>query len=382
LEDPVARDAAHRRIDELDRAYAFPSSVSLIAENLRRYLSTIFVAGEWSLKPLFLRGIYFTSSLREGSELDQELAQVIGVPVDQLPSGRAWERDTSFFLRDLFLEKIMPEWGLVTRATDTKRLVRRRLLAVIGCGTAALAAVLLLSWFGYSAMKESIGRQSGYWLRAGEGWTPNPNNKWMPIVSGKGGSYQYHGEQPVGRGIRPSTRDLFEGSGKSLVDFHATLRDLTEKELRISPVFRPFYKLVGNYDIERRRDQRIVLEGSVIMPLLETARDKIVTAEGSASRGDSSLELDALLSLVKLESGIIKRGQHMTERIAPADSVMGSLLAYVVPKQKSLDTTMANVIAWTYPKGGGATTWPSGWMSGGVRWTRRNRVASLPTMKR
>ena len=37
----------------------------------------IFVAGEWSAKPLFLRGIYFTSSMREGSALDAELADIL-----------------------------------------------------------------------------------------------------------------------------------------------------------------------------------------------------------------------------------------------------------------------------------------------------------------
>src|SRR5205823_1548638 len=101
LEDPVAKETSHRRTDEVDRLYAFPNSIALIAPNLRRYLSTIFVQSEWSAKPLFLRGIYFTSALREGSELDQELAQALGVSVEELPSGRMWERETSLFLRDL-----------------------------------------------------------------------------------------------------------------------------------------------------------------------------------------------------------------------------------------------------------------------------------------
>ena len=74
------------------------------------------------------------SSLREGSELDQELAQAIGVSVDELPSGRVWERETSLFLRDLFVEKIFREWGLVTRATNTLRMLRRRKLAIFGLG--------------------------------------------------------------------------------------------------------------------------------------------------------------------------------------------------------------------------------------------------------
>ena len=42
-------------------------------------------------------------------ELDQELALAMGVSVEELPTGRAWEREISFFLRDLFVEKIFRE---------------------------------------------------------------------------------------------------------------------------------------------------------------------------------------------------------------------------------------------------------------------------------
>ena len=213
LEDPVAKDPNNRRTEEVDRLYAFPNSLSMMSASLRQYLSTIFVAGEWSAKPLFLRGIYFTSSLREGAELDQELAEAMGVSVEELPTGRAWEREISFFLRDLFVEKIFREWGLVTRATNALRMLRRRKLAVLAVGALALLVFLFLSLLGYRAMKDSIGHQSGYWLRASEGW--NAANEWMPIVSpAEGGGFAYNGDEPVGRGIRSRTRDLFDGAGK------------------------------------------------------------------------------------------------------------------------------------------------------------------------
>ena len=118
-------------------------------------------------------------------------------------------------------------------------------------------------------MKDSIGRQSGYWLRAGEGWSDD--HKWMPIVTKSDAGYTYNGDQPVGRGERSQTKNLFDGGGKSLVDFHGTLRDLTEKPLQISPLFRPFYRIVGNFDAERKQAQRIVFEGSVVKPLLRPA---------------------------------------------------------------------------------------------------------------
>ena len=361
LEDPVAKDPNNRRIEEVDRLYAFPNSLSLISANLRQYLSTIFVAGEWSAKPLFLRGIYFTSSLREGAELDQELAQAMGVAVEELPSGRAWEREISFFLRDLFVEKIFREWGLVTRATDTKKLLRRRALALFGAGLLAMAVLLLFSWFGYSRMKESIGRQSGYWLRAGEGWSDD--HKWMPIVTKSDAGYTYNGDSPVGRGERPETRNLFDGGGKSLVNFHAALRELTEKPLRISAVFRPFYRFVGNFDAERKQAQRILFEGSVVKPLLEATREKMTVPVTAVSAASLQSEADALLSLVQIESGLVKRQQFLDNTIATPDQIIPPLQKYVV--DQASDPALVEVGDWTYTKGDGAKKWPGTWMSGG-----------------
>ena len=79
-----------------------------LAPRLRRYLETIFVAGEWSAKPVFLRGIYFTSSMREGKALDEAIALATGLPLDQLPEDRSWEKNRAFFLRDLFRRKGVP----------------------------------------------------------------------------------------------------------------------------------------------------------------------------------------------------------------------------------------------------------------------------------
>ena len=373
LEDPVAKDRNNGRIQEVDRLYAFPNSLSMISANIRQYLSTIFVAGEWSAKPLFLRGIYFTSSLREGAELDQELAQAMGVSVEELPTGRAWEREISFFLRDLFVEKIFREWGLVTRATDTKKLLRQRGLAVFGAGLLAMAVFFLFSWFGYSRMKDSIGRQSGYWLRAGEGWSND--HEWTPIVTKSDTGYAYHGDQPVGRGERSETKNLFDGGGKSLVNFHETLRNLTEKPLRISAVFRPFYRIVRNFDAERKQAQRVVFEGSIVKPLLDATRQKITAPVTTAHAANLQLEANALLSLIQIESGLVKRQQFLGSvlrfaasspvggGIATPEQVIPPLQKYVI--DRDYDPTLVEVGNWTYTKGDGAKAWPGRWMSGG-----------------
>src|ERR1041384_8355184 len=98
---------------------------------LRRYLELIFVAGEWSPKPLFLRGIYFTSSMRQGAELDEEVAKILGMSVDALPGGGVSE-EKSYFIRDVFTAKVFKERGLVTRATSVTKQQRSRKLALVG----------------------------------------------------------------------------------------------------------------------------------------------------------------------------------------------------------------------------------------------------------
>src|SRR6185295_91607 len=142
LFDPVhTEDTQARRIDQVDALYALPDSLTKIGPRLRRYLEMIFVAGEWSPKPLFLRGIYFTSSMTEGSALDAELAEVLGVPVDSLPEGRVWRRDRAYFLRDLFIEKVFREKGLVTRASNADKQVRTRRAVLLVAGFVAIVAM-------------------------------------------------------------------------------------------------------------------------------------------------------------------------------------------------------------------------------------------------
>ena len=138
LEPVNTEDPNARRADQVDDLYSFPDSLVAIAPRLRRYMEMIFVQGEWSPKPLFVRGIYFTSSMRQGSALDKELADALGVPVDSLPEGRVWDQERAFFLRDLFMKKVFPEKGLVTREKKATGLHRRRKVAVLAAGFGAV----------------------------------------------------------------------------------------------------------------------------------------------------------------------------------------------------------------------------------------------------
>ncbi len=168
LADPVnSDDPMGRRIDEVDALYAFPDSLVKLAPRLRRYLEMVFVAGEWSQKPLFLRGIYFTSSMREGDALDSDLAEVLGVQVDALKEGKLWERDRSYFLKDVFMEKVFREKGLVTRESNVGKSRRRQSLILITSGTVLALVAGLWTYFASTRLEKSI---------------ETPRRDWEPIA--------------------------------------------------------------------------------------------------------------------------------------------------------------------------------------------------------
>jgi len=367
LLDPMPRHL-ERRTDEVDRLFSLPHSVSLVAANLQNYLQTIFIAGAWSARPLFLRGIYFTSSLREGSALDQELAQALTLSVDSLPEGRAWERDRSYFLRDVFVEKAFREQGLVTRATDTKKLVLRRRLSLLGFGLVGIIALVALSWLGYTSLQRSIGTQSGYWARAADGWN---GNSWEPVVQREenGSGYKYLGDQPVGPGDSPASRMHFKAGDASVTDFHAQLQELSAAPLHVPFVFRPLTHFGVGIDTDRKRAQRVVFEDSAVAPVLEVARQKMISGSPVPKLGspEAVTEGVALLGLVRLEAGIVNRREHKNIGMFTGEKLLPPLFTYTSgPK---FDEPLPKMLDTTYQQ-----TWPPDYLSGGFNLTDNTAV--------
>jgi hypothetical protein len=373
LLDPVPVEPGGRRADEVDRLYDYPQSLSALAPRLRRYLETIFVAGEWTSRPLFLRGIYFTSSMREGSALDEELAQVMGLPVDQLPAGRAWEREHSYFLKDLFLDKVFREDSLVTRATNTDRLLVYRKLLLFGAGVLGLLLLLFFGIAGYHSLQESIVAQSGFWARAREGWI---GKTWHPIVvPDPAGSalFQFRGDQPVGPGLTPETRAEFRYEKLSVSDFHGALRELAGKPLDIPLVFSLFAHSGAGLDKGRQHAQRVLFEDSVIKPLLDATRTKMsepnpllpVRGKPDPRPPDrvSTLEAKALLALVRVEISA-RRNFGQPAESTPGTVFLAPLLEYVADRPN--EPRLVDIMNWTYTANpDGRDKWPVAWASGG-----------------
>ena len=351
LKDPVPTDAGKRRMDEVDSLFSLSASIGALAPRLRKYLETIFVVGGQQAKPLFLRGIYFTSALTEGKELDTELAAALGLSEDQLPASKAWERERSYFLKDLFLHKVFKEKGLVTRASNTDQLVKTRQRIIGGVVVAGLVSVLAVSIFGYLALKSSVGAELVFW-RAGakaENWT---GKKWKPIVNSR---LEYTGNDIV---------QLEDHSEWQIVLFHEKLQQRVSTDMQIPWVYKPIESLALKANASRRQAQRILYDASVIAPTVEANRDRLVNST-SWSTADS----ERLAALIQLEGAIYLKQMPGFDSDYPAEDffkpLLGPSMASAPAGKADLDTLM-KIYEWTYLRGGaGKGQWPGAWLSSG-----------------
>ena len=257
-----------RQLREPDALYAFPQSLSKMATRMARYLELIFSVGsQWSCKPLFFRGIYFTSSMQEGSALDMELAESLGVAVDSLPDGRVWKRDRAFFLRDLFMKKVFREKGLVTRATNAKKMYTRRKAVVL---ISAIASVILLLFFTvYAGIRwdRSIGGLKEYLTHASQGM-PQLNNLKVIQFNNDGG-YSSKGNVEV---------KLSSGKRVRRNEFYAQLADMVNRwqEKGVPFVFAPAAMFSVRINPRSLNEaQAVVYEKGVLQPFLRAACTKM-----------------------------------------------------------------------------------------------------------
>lgn len=353
LRDPIPENPEGRRCDEVDALYALPHSLLQLGPRLRRYLETIFVAGEWSAKPLFLRGIFFTSSMREGAALDAELASVIGIPVDALPEGKVWDRERAYFLRDLFMEKVFREKGLVTRATNTAQMLRRRRLAMFGSAATALLVFLGIMWLGARAMKGSAKDRSDFWKTTADvQWQ---DQIWkqpiIPLLPG-GGFADYATNQVMLGGVK-----------KGLGEFHASLRDQAEQPLKGNALLAGPQRI---FNENSRTAQRVLFETGVIKPLLDATQQKF--GRDPARTPDATARLaDALATLLRLEAATL--GSNRTELTQEdADKFLTTLLGYATSGPALVEKDLARTMVRTYAASsnpGQPNLWPPLWTSGG-----------------
>lgn len=284
LLDPVHSDdpVNGRRIDQVDAMFAFPDGIMQLAPRLRRYLETIFVAGTWSTKPLFLRGIYFNSALREGDALDADLAAMFNVPVENLPEGKVWERERSYFIRDLLMSKVFRERGLVTRANNARKLQRQRMGLVLGAASIALVLSIGLVTISGLRFKSKIGSHRAFWSTVADAIvTPDAtgDSRIWSALSPEDGGYaisnpKWWNQSTQSRLEKVLTDEAAEDLRYTTVI--AAVAGRASKKIEMPVEFRWLRALGVSSPSERQRDAaRAVVDNALLKPLVEATRARI-----------------------------------------------------------------------------------------------------------
>lgn len=305
LKDPVP-SPGRKRFDEVDSLFALPSSFEGIAPKLERYLRQIFAVDEWSAKPPFLRGIYFTSALQQGAVLDEALARAVGMSVEQYERGGGEDdlslaRNRSYFLRDFFLEKVFAERGLVVKSSKSvAKMSGWKLWVPLGFAF----ALLLLGIVG--------------WIT---GRTPPPELKAWRFLADEAYSTENYGFRPLIELRNDGSWGYIEKPVKA-DRLLSTLDELGTKHLKSAPkfgwLFGPAAVMDGGVKQDRSGAYRVAVDKIVLVPLLEAALDGVSKrADQWDSQGVGAADAEAIRELVAIYSG--KSRQDL-------DSSLGSFL--------------------------------------------------------
>lgn len=305
--EPLDRSPGSRRADEVDAAFNFPGVLRNLAPRLKLYLDVIFQTGTWAKKPPFFRGLFFTTALREGAQLDADLAKTLGLPLQQLPPGGIFAREKSAFLRDFFLEKIFPEKGLVTRLFDVGSHLRKRLTTFYGATIAILVLSLGFAWLVKDRIEEQLEDEQTMWASANATWQ---NGTFLRVI-GRSASWSDQIPErpswylPLGTPTAGKPASAADAPIEQLGEIHARLN----AKISLSWVFYPIPE--WRDFLERRRQGYLTLfEGSVMKPVLDAARERILwdVAPGNTTNPDTQQRLaSAYRRLVELEGWLDTR---------------------------------------------------------------------------
>lgn len=283
LRDPTPASPSGRRLDDVDGVFAFPEQFrQRIIPAVSHYVTRIFAAGRYDRKPLFLRGIYFTSSMREGSPLDEDLARMLGKDLDRLAAEESLPREErAYFLTDLFDQKIFREPGLVSRSVTPRRQLRRYRAALAGAALAGLVALFTVTLLASRRFAAGLGGDLALWRVAADACAGAAGGEAgrgdIPVVkpaAAASADYVYAGEVEAG----PSRERL------SIAAYHRRLRDTLGHEIRVPLVLRPFVKPAA-LDADRREAQALFFHTRVVVPLVEAARNRLVQMGRDAPAG-------------------------------------------------------------------------------------------------
>ncbi|MEM7754213.1 MAG: type VI secretion protein IcmF/TssM N-terminal domain-containing protein [Planctomycetota bacterium] len=320
LVDPTVQDEeSSGRLDEVDALYAFPEAMAKIGPRLRRYLEMVFVAGEWSQKPLFLRGIYFTSSMRQGEPLDADLAEALGVEIGKMPEGGLIKpRDISYFLKDVFMDKVFRERGLVTRAANTNQVKRQRQLIGLGGGAFTVLLLIVLTVVGGMQLDKAIGERGAFWSDVAA--LTSSDSSEFDLVNEEARRIEYAGEAEVL--LKESDEEL------SRVEVHIKAHDFAAGGNDGLGIFAPMSLVLGNVFKDEARAQRALFERGVIDSALTFVHDRLESAADDDAWTPGATA--ALAEVLRLESAGADKARELDDARERRAIDLGALYSFAI----------------------------------------------------
>ena len=351
LLDPVhSEDPSLRRIDQVDALYAFPDSLTRIGPRLRRYLETIFAPAGRAAKPLFLRGVYFTSAVRQGAALDAALAEALDVPVESLPADEPRQRQGALFLGDVFTDKVFREPALVTDAGNTWRLRAWRRAVPLVATFVAVHGLLALAWLGARDFAQRIGNQGDVWASISQA-TAEDALKFIGTGTEAG---EYLGDRKI----------PFDGLKKlSVAQLPSKTRQFAMGPVSVPWAFRWGMRGTGPPAAERVGAHRVVLENTILLPVAQAGFTKL---DADVEAGTWSAQATAALAqLIRVETFARKHVPAADAEAPGAPIDLDAVLRYVLQAeafskydQAAEKEALAQALTWTYSGRGGKGVWP------------------------
>src|SRR5439155_20875019 len=102
--------------------------------------------------------------------------------------GKEQEDRRTYFLRDLFVEKIFNEQGLVTKASDVNAAHRRKRALLLTSGIAASLLLIIATVLSFFMLQDRILNASKFWTKVYNDGVFDPD-KWAIVQPGKPDPY-------------------------------------------------------------------------------------------------------------------------------------------------------------------------------------------------
>jgi DNA polymerase III delta prime subunit len=357
ITDPVhSRVPGGRRVEEVDALFTFPQRFAQLAPRLRSYLRLVFVKSKFNQAPLFLRGIYFTSSLEQGAEIDEVIARQLGVTLKQLAeSGAGYRKERPLFLKDLFMKKVFEESRLVTREVYTDRIkVRRRRWLY---GSVAVTSLLLLGFvvLGWWSLGKQIGELTRPWKALRDTVASGTvSADQFDVVAFNEGKIEYRLDKPLANGslkdfllARASARSTLSSGvywlprqfGDPVEASNSVYQELVLKRNIVDSVVRTSAQALGSASDKPGDRADWTKDGVVIQALAELARL-------DASPEPVAVNLAPLAKLLDRQAGVTSSDpQSLALFVADLEAgLQTSQLTLPVPTKADLSADLAKAV--------------------------------------